>query len=386
VYIQEGEQRAVQVALSTPELFKRFFTSVPSSSIWEELRLGVANPATREDSVFKVVSFIHACRINIHTSTTGSASIFPTACKFAHSCNPNTIWALREDGDGAMVGVHIATRAISMGEPLSFSYLGSGMNMLSDTSARREMLSALHFNCGCDRCRQGPDATRMLLCKACGKRALVFNGGWECDVCQYVPPPLVMGQVLHDESTVEALVMWICFGKRIVKAITSYLDDEGSLLKRLASFAKEGTSYPVAHIKDGWHPLVARWAVVGLVEELLGVEHYLYILACTSLIQALHKAVVAQHPIPPTIVGGFALLLHHIHQGDTWLSSFCDLSPHHSLFWYWVQQVCEAAGEWPLPNAAAVEELTAFKRDRLNKGNIPLDNAIALTTWPEFLR
>ena len=389
VYPHQGELRAVTVALSG--LFDSFFAASPSAAVWRGFRERILDETTRAEAAFQVVSFVHACRINIHQSgSSGMSMVFPTACKFAHSCNPNTIWALREEG-GCVEGVHFATRDIKEGELLTFSYVGAGMNLLSDTQGRRMILGALHFDCGCPRCQQSLewDHTRTLECKACHRRALGYssNAGrgsmWRCHNCSATPSPQLLAQLLNDESLLEGLVMMVCFGRPMPTATASQMDHDGALLRRLAELSGEQPSR-VHVVKEEWNPIGVRFGCVALVKEVLGTDHFLFILSCASLLKSLSMAVEARHPLPKDMGSLVPALKAHIVHGDEWFSTHCKLSPHHNLFWCWSASVLQGLGADATIPVAERDALMVFAKDHCGDDNVPLLNAKALNIWPEF--
>ena len=188
-------------------------------------------------SPLKILQFLHGVRVNTHgdgaksaapprrraaretprrdeasdgdsVNLRGACGVYPVASKFSHSCAANTFWffdnddeeedrryACRANGCEAEVVmvqmprvVHVATRPIKAGELVSFSYIGSGWNVLTATMPRRHALSHLDFTCRCARCTkydQGFETCRSLPCPRCGAVGQVplltkQKGGWWC--------------------------------------------------------------------------------------------------------------------------------------------------------------------------------------------------------------
>jgi hypothetical protein len=219
-----------------------------------QTKAGATNdPATLLVQMFRVdipalclVAFLHGIRINGHGDDPRHVlGVFPTACKFNHSCAPNTCWHLlspyqdgaafstgglaKDDdsadtdggkaqtsprgGEGAgsnttrlqrstddsafasarhcplwrrgldeYLGVvqHVATRDVAAGTHFTFSYIGTGWNLLAPAFVRRGMLAHLNFCCGCGpRRRLAPYSVRSVPPRAGhGGEAAEARRGW----------------------------------------------------------------------------------------------------------------------------------------------------------------------------------------------------------------
>jgi len=114
----------------------------------------------------ELLQFLHIIDLNIHKddedSERHSAGIFVLGSKFSHSCASNCSWSFNAKGH---LQYH-AIRPIRAGEPLTFSYIGNGMNLLMSTLERRRRLCSLWFVCQCARCCQ-PDFARRMSCPRC---------------------------------------------------------------------------------------------------------------------------------------------------------------------------------------------------------------------------
>ena len=104
-------------------------------------------------------SFLLIWDINCHGDC-----LYNVATRLAHSCDPNTFCRSENDSDTIS---YVAIRDISVGDLVTFSYLGGGPLSLMPTRLRRRRLLSLGFLCSCARCT-GPDLMRTMPCPACG--------------------------------------------------------------------------------------------------------------------------------------------------------------------------------------------------------------------------
>lgn len=115
-----------------------------------------------------LLRFLHIVDLNIHRDdevpeSAAFTGIFVFGSKFSHSCAPNCAWSFSREG---RLQYH-AVRPIAKGDLLTFSYIGTGMNLLCSTLERRRRLAGLWFICQCSRCL-GPDLARRMRCPKCG--------------------------------------------------------------------------------------------------------------------------------------------------------------------------------------------------------------------------
>ena len=220
------------------------------NSFWQTLAKSTPKGAKHTDPsvavipfiVKKICSFLHGLRVNTHSDeTTNVQAVFPTAAKFCHSCDPNTFWHFERDpADDTVVGaVHIATRPIAKGELLSFSYVGTGMNLLCPTLLRRQQLAALNFVCRCSRCSlfdKRKERCRLLRCVQCKTANPKFpfsvqlvptQGGWFCDVCSEIVP--VAEQLLEEESLRGTVMAWFYSGSTSNRGAVRHAEVEAAI-------------------------------------------------------------------------------------------------------------------------------------------------------------
>lgn len=283
---------------SSPSTFAKYFpSSAPSFSYWSAIRdliIGADKDAKRS-AVFDVLRFLHGCRINYHSQESSSLKcIFPRCCKLSHHCNPNTFWRMHKETDVSEKGVircaHIAVRPIRKDEELSFSYCGTGINMLADTSRRRDSLYPLGFVCRCDRCLtydHSTETSRALKCLACGALAVTLgtNNAWACKDCPFSISPenfVDAGVVLSTETIFEALVLTVMFKDQ--KQSTRTLLDRASRHSLLGPV--------LAAVQGAPNPLVRRWIIVQNVKTLLGPSHFLFPVALLGLMRAIVTAIM----------------------------------------------------------------------------------------------
>eukprot|EP00397_Hematodinium_sp_SG-2012_P030185 GEMP01031950.1.p1 GENE.GEMP01031950.1~~GEMP01031950.1.p1 ORF type:complete len:476 (+),score=105.85 GEMP01031950.1:103-1530(+) len=173
------------------------------------------------NTVREHVRFCHVVDLNIHRDEETSVNdpgLFVIGSKFSHSCAPNCGWQFDPEGNL----IYYAIRDIDVGDLLTFSYIGDGFNLLSDTASRRPQLGRLLFLCECPRCN-APDTSRALPCPKCSEGTVVpapppaFTQGefirkamnleidesffaceceWKCDFCGVVdmPEPLLKSE------------------------------------------------------------------------------------------------------------------------------------------------------------------------------------------------
>ncbi|ORZ17146.1 hypothetical protein BCR42DRAFT_414008 [Absidia repens] len=150
------------------------------------------------------------------SSSTGprpSIALMLWGSKFSHACSPNLL--LQYDPPTNTM-VFVATRAISAGEVLTFSYLPEdeslGGLVCGSTEGRRAKLQQFKFfDCACDRC-QGRDGSRGADCpERCISAASTWYQGstrtWECEQCHSTArPSFVLPEMEKGESYVERMV------------------------------------------------------------------------------------------------------------------------------------------------------------------------------------
>eukprot|EP00929_Paragymnodinium_shiwhaense_P056991 TRINITY_DN28521_c0_g1_i1.p1 TRINITY_DN28521_c0_g1~~TRINITY_DN28521_c0_g1_i1.p1 ORF type:complete len:534 (-),score=122.44 TRINITY_DN28521_c0_g1_i1:124-1725(-) len=124
-------------------------------------------PLTGRLDVHDLMKFLHIVDLNIHKdgedpSHNAYAGIFILGSKFTHSCAPNCGWGFNREG----YLQYRAMRKILPGEILTFSYIGSGMNLITSTIERRRRLASLWFCCACTRCTSN-DLARQMRCPSC---------------------------------------------------------------------------------------------------------------------------------------------------------------------------------------------------------------------------
>ena len=324
------ELAAAEEVMRTPALFK----SPEAHAYWTQ-------QAFQNDAA-KLVRFVHGVRVNTHSDDRqGLCAVFLTASKFAHSCAPNTLWFVVADAanDGAeapssaaawppgyrrMHSVkHVATRRIEKGEPLSFSYIGTGWNLLTHTLERRHKLRHLNFTCQCARCKAfdaGEEACRSLPCLACCARALSSGrhddgdeppsrgmaipadadtakqchlrftparGGWRCHQCDHSPSVDDTAKALGLEQELVGSTMRAFF----VRGADPAAELNGAPLTpaTVDSFAQ-------------------KWALVATLRRRLGAGHYIHTAALCGLLRAvivlLDAAVAAREALRNNSGGG----------------------------------------------------------------------------------
>ena len=93
--------------------------------------------------------------INLHGS-----QLLELSTRFAHSCDPNAACVVHAASASGMRSVqYIATRNISTGEMITFSYEGAaGAFILWPTHLRQRRCRALGFACACSRCEENEEA------------------------------------------------------------------------------------------------------------------------------------------------------------------------------------------------------------------------------------
>ena len=122
-----------------------------------------AEPWARAHSRDTLRRVMLAFELNAHSFVDGASALFERGCLFAHSCDANTRYM-----PCGRHGVHISTRPIAKGEPVTSNYL-SELAALS-RPMREHLLDAQKlFLCECARCR-GPDWTRQVPCPHCHPR------------------------------------------------------------------------------------------------------------------------------------------------------------------------------------------------------------------------
>jgi hypothetical protein len=235
---------------------------------------------SREAAALKLLRFLHAVRVNTHgDEKKKKLGVYLVASKFTHSCSPNTFWHLEQDekeGKDIGLAVHVACRPIAAGELLTFSYLGTGWNMLRHTAERRSMLAPLNFTCGCDRCAAfdaGKETSRTLPCPSCaaGPReerrraektlALVPGKSWRCSACHMTPVYDDLAFVLGDES----------------HAVNIVLD----------TFFRTRPGRPDAIIPKTAEELSTKFALLTRVLNSMGKEHYVFAVSLCGFLRCL---------------------------------------------------------------------------------------------------
>jgi hypothetical protein len=268
------ERQAVALSLSD-EFFARCFPAdCASFPFWRQCR------EFKEKGIARVLKLLHACRVNVHEAF-GSGYLFDKASKFAHSCNANTFWVMHREPTPRVM--HVALRPIAEDEILSFSYVGTGLNLLLPALHRREMLSDLSFTCCCPRCVAASpmDASRSLKCPQCTALSLSLNvvrGEWACSDCEATfGKEEALSRILFDERAIGTAVMQLFFGRvgRDSDAVKLWEAVENSTATR--ELAKAST------------PLLQRWAACTCVGDILGFDHYLFACAFAGLVLSLMR-------------------------------------------------------------------------------------------------
>jgi hypothetical protein len=273
-----AETLLLKLFLSPPH----FDACVPS---WSPARRWFASA-----SVGEVARLQSCCRINVHADDTrGFSGLFRRCSKFAHSCNANTFWFLHVPegqslADGA-VAVHIATRRIKQGELLAFSYLGSGLNMVSPTAIRRARLQELSFDCLCDRCFLydcGRESCRSLQCPDCGKMAMSLvppSGGWFCLACRESKAYSEgLSASFFRENVLRTASMQLFFAAPRaggMKPSEAPSDDEVRRAQRC------WIAPILAEVR--FNGLLVRWTLMELIEQHLGPTHFIFMLGAFAI-------------------------------------------------------------------------------------------------------
>ena len=325
-YNNKAEVDAISYVLESDDVFSSCFPTPGCRSIdfWKRQR--DAHDGSIRRWSWMVCRFVHACRVNQHMDERlGVAVIFLTCSKFAHSCNPNTFWLMTHDDDETCcVGQHVAMRNIAVGEELSFSYVGTGWNILCPTIRRRHALHHLNFVCRCMRCASydcNKETCRTLRCPDCGELSLRMDGTTDQWVCSgncaaAASEPHFMSREkvsvpLQIEQYTEAVVMRLFFGTTAVQS--------SRVLSRALSapFIRKALDR-----SDGGGPLASRWSLVQLVRGCLGPTHYLFPIAYCALLRSLILGVASHLQsllVAPVGTTDINLLLCHLrnrHQSD----------------------------------------------------------------------
>lgn len=281
------------------------------------------DPTNGDSGLLKIGAFLHAVRVNLHSDDRrGVSGVFRVASKFAHNCSPNTYWFMEIEsplGTGSVAEplsvhvVHVATARIEAGDVLSFSYVGTGTNLLTHTLERRHMLSVLNFVCQCPRCAKydaRAEKCRVLSCPACvarerrhlpddksstppatperkspcGALTLVPDRGWQCGVCgQCFLDFADVAHFVRQEGMLQkaALALFFSHGQRP----ESESGDVAGLLGTLSSAAKEGLSL--------------RWHFHRYLRQQLGGAHYLSAVSSCGLFRAFIQSCAPRNdPLP----------------------------------------------------------------------------------------
>jgi hypothetical protein len=313
------EQQAVTALLqSTADIFDTCFppTECKNYHYWKQCR------NFGDKGIARVLKLIHACRVNIHEAC-GSGYVFHKASKLAHSCNANTFWMMDTTDVAAPRVVHIALRPIAQDEVLSFSYIGSGLNLLLPMLHRREMLSDLSFRCVCARCvaAEEIDSSRLLRCPQCATAERhvftlglnVKQGQWVCSQCDVVcSKEEAMSRIFFDERALGTAVMHFFFGHvaRDADGHKSWQSLEHSSVSKAITAAE--------------NPLVQRWVVCTCVVDILGRGHYLFACAYSGLMLALARCLGDEEKTTTD----FVALLRYVRRGDsktTWTAQWIQL-------------------------------------------------------------
>lgn len=270
------ELQAVTLLLQSDAFHRCFPDDSPSFPFWRQCR------EFREEGAARVLKLLHACRVNVHEAF-GSGFLFHKASKLAHSCNANTFWAVQKEPTPRVS--HVALRPIAAGEVLSFSYIGTGLNLLMPTAHRREMLADLSFQCKCPRCAASVpiDHSRQLKCPQCSEIALALNmsrGEWACGTCgASFWKEEALARILFDERSVGTAVMQLFFGR---------VGSDNDARKLWDSI---GDSSATRQITETASPLVQRWMAAGCASDVLGFDHYLFACGFAGLMLALVRGV-----------------------------------------------------------------------------------------------
>lgn len=233
-----------------------------------------------EKGVARVLKLMHACRVNVHEAF-GQGFVFDKASKLAHSCNANTFWVIHRAVSGQARVIHVALRAIREGEVLSFSYIGTGLNLLLPMLHRREQLADLNFQCVCSRCTAAlpVDRSRMLQCPQCASHLVALHatrGQWTCSGCASAFwREEALSKMLFDERSLGTMIMRLFFGR-------ANTDNDGH---KLWQAVESSTISKAIWTED--NPLVQRWVACGCAADVLGSAHYLFASAYAGLVLAI---------------------------------------------------------------------------------------------------
>ena len=250
----------------------------------------------REAGIRSCFRLLSCCRINVHADDTrGFSGLFQKCSKFAHSCNANTFWFLHvlkdEEGGGTLMkgqlsssmAVHVAVRRVEEGEMLSFSYLGTGLNMLSPTSFRRAKLRDLSFDCLCDRCALfdcGRETSRSLRCPDCDKPAALSlvppSGGWFCMACRDSKGyDHGLSASLFRETVLRTAAMQLYFSSSRGGGADSPTADDVRRAQR-SWIAPELAAAQ-------FNGVLVRWSLAEQIERYLGPTHFLFMTAVFAI-------------------------------------------------------------------------------------------------------